>query len=143
MDKAAGSLQIEYATLHVAQLPRRNVIQEMESEAEHVLLQAGGKVRSNGEGYLYDEYLERCFPALVIYWPVQTRFVYVAPCGQEDRFVIFLIAVLPDGQGELHLTYDYRLSCPPDASFEEFFTLRVAQVRLFPEREEGNESTLA
>ncbi|GHO98515.1 hypothetical protein KSF_085630 [Reticulibacter mediterranei] len=140
MGKPVEKLQVEYATLQVAQLPHRTVIQAIESEAERILLQSGGMVRRNGEGYLYEEYLDSGFPPLVIYWPAQTRFVYVAPCEQEDRFVIFLVAILPGLQAELHLTYDYRPWNPLHGPFEEFFTLRVAQVHIFIEREAGDES---
>src|SRR6266568_1931663 len=71
--------------------------------------------------------------AIVLYWPQGTRFVYLRQAGQEDRVVIFIAALLPDSRHELHLTYDYRIFCP-FGPFEEFFTLRVAGVRIFVER---------
>jgi hypothetical protein len=139
MGKTVRSVQVEPHTLQVAQFPRRNVIQAIEPEAEQLLLQSGGKVLRDQEGYLYEEYWDCGFPTLVISWPAQTRFVYVAARGQEDSSVIFLAALLPGGQAELHLTYDYRPWNPLYGPFEEFFTLRVAEVRIFAEREAGDE----
>ncbi|MBE3561728.1 MAG: hypothetical protein IMW89_21275 [Ktedonobacteraceae bacterium] len=122
---------IEPYTLQIAQFPRRTVIQAIEAEAEQLLLQRGGKVERCREGYLYEDYLDVGFPTLIIFWPVQTRFVYVAARGQEDSDVIFMAALLPESQTELHLTYDYRPWNPLYGPFEEFFTLRVARERLF------------
>ena len=134
MSGKAGTLQVEPHTLQVAEQPRRNVIQAIEPEAERLLLESGGKVLRDQEGYLYEEYLDSPWPTLVIYWPIQTRSVYLAARGQEDNScVIFVAALLPGRRAELHLTYDYR---PWDSVFgplEEFFTLRVAGVQIFAE----------
>jgi hypothetical protein len=129
MGRQAGKLQVDSSTFQVNQGLRRNVIQAIEPEAERLLLSAGGKVLRNQEGYLYEEYLDCGLPTVVIYWPPQTRTVYLAARGQEDGIMIFVAALLPGLQAELHLTYDYRLSCP-FGPFEEFFTLREALVRI-------------
>ena len=134
MGRTVRSVQLEPHTLRVAERPYRNVIQAIEPEAERLLLQVGGKVLRDQEGYLYEEYLDYPWPTLVIYWPIQTRLVYLAARGQEDGYyVIFTAALLPGLRVELHLTYDYRLWDPLFGPFEEFFTLRVAQVRIFAE----------
>ena len=122
---------LEPYTLQIAQSPRRSIIQAIEAEAEQLLLQSGGKVERCREGYLYEDALDVGFPTLLIVWPVQTRFVYVAARGQEDSDVIFMAALLPASQAELHLTYDYRPWNPLYGPFEEFFTLRVAREHLF------------
>lgn len=131
MGRTVRSLQLEPYTLQVAERPYRHVIQAIEPEAERLLLQGGGNVLRDQEGYLYEEYLDSPWPTLVIYWPVQTRLVYVAARGQEGSYVIFVAALLPGRRGELHLTYDYRPWDPWFGPFEEFFTLRVAQVPIF------------
>ena len=60
--------------------------------------------------------------------------MYLAARGQEDSYyVIFVAALLPGLRVELHLTYDYRPWDPLFGPFEEFFTLRVARVRIFAE----------
>jgi hypothetical protein len=135
MDRINGSVQVKPHMLQVAERPYRNVIQAIEPEAERLLLQGGGKVLRDQEGYLYEEYLDYPWPNLVIYWPVQTRLAYLATWGQEDSsYVIFVAALLPGKlRVELHLTYDYRPWHPLFGPFEEFFTLRVAHVRIFAE----------
>jgi hypothetical protein len=134
MGRTGRSIQIEPHTLQVAERPHRNVIQAIEPEAERLLLESGGKVLRDQEGYLYEEYLDSPWPTLVIYWPIQTRSVYLAARGQEDTSsVIFVAALLPGRRAELHLTYDYRLWDPVFGPLEEFFTLRVAEVRIFAE----------
>ena len=135
MGRTVRSVQVELHTLQVAERLHRNVIQAIEPEAERLLLQGGGKVLRDQEGYLYEEYLDYPWPNLVIYWPVQTRLVYLAARGQEDSsYVIFVAALLPGKlRVELHLTYDYRPWYPLFGPFEEFFTLRVAQMRIFAE----------
>jgi len=59
------------------------------------------------EGDLYEEYLGCPWSTLVISWPIQTRSVYLAAQGQEDSFVIFVVALLPglraDGTRITHL----------------------------------------
>jgi len=134
MGRIDRSIQLEPHALQVVEWPRRNVIQAIEPEAERLLLQGGGKVLRDQEGYLYEEYLDYPWPTLVIYWPIQTRLVYLATRGQEeDSYVIFMAALLPRPRSELHLTYDYRPWDSLFGPFEEFFTLRVAQVRIFAE----------
>jgi hypothetical protein len=133
MGRTVRSVQVEPHTLQVAERPQRNVIQAIEPEAERLLLQEGGKVLRDQEGYLYEEYLDYSWPTLVIYWPIQTRSVYLAARGQEGSYVIFVAALLPGPRVELHLTYDYRPWDTFFGPFEEFFTLRVAQVRIFAE----------
>ena len=133
MGRTVRSIQIEPHTLQVAERPHRNVIQAIEPEAERLLLQGGGTVLRDQEGYLYEEYLDCPWPTLVIYWPIQTRSVHLAAQGQEDSYVIFLAALLPELWVELHLTYDYHPWDPWFGPFEEFFTLGVAQVRIFAE----------
>lgn len=83
-----------------------------------MLLQGGGKVLRDQEGYLYKEYLDCLWPTLVICWPIQTRSVYLAARGQEDSYVIFVAALLPGLWVELHLTYDYRPWDPLFGPFE-------------------------
>ncbi len=132
MGRTVRSVQVEPHTLRVAERPHRNVIQAIEPEAERLLLQGGGKVLRDQEGYLYEEYLDCSWPTVVIWWPIQTRSVYLAARGQEDNsYVIYVAALLPGLWVELHLTYDYRLWDPLFGPFEEFFTLRVAQLRIF------------
>ncbi|HVB26187.1 MAG TPA: hypothetical protein VNG51_29885 [Ktedonobacteraceae bacterium] len=133
MGRTVRGVQVDLRMLQVAERPYRNVIQAIEPEAERLLLQRGGKVLRDQEGYLYEEYLACPAPNLVIYWPIRTRLVYLATCGQEDSYIIFMVALLPELLVELHLTYDYRLQGPLFGSFEEFFTLRVAQMRIFVE----------
>jgi hypothetical protein len=125
------NVQDESHTLQVAERPYRHVIQAIEPEAERLLLQGGGKVLRDLEGYLYEEYLDYSWPIVVIYWPIQTLLVYLAARGQEDGYMIFLVALLPGLRVELHLTYDYRLLDPIFGPFEEFFTLRVPQMLIF------------
>ena len=134
MGRTVRSVQIEPHTLQVAERPHRNVIQAIEPEAERLLLESGGKVLRDQEGYLYEEYLDSPWPTLVIYWPIQTRSVYLVARGQEDNsYVIFVTALLPERRAELHLTYDYRPWDPVFGPLEEFFTLRVAGVQIFAE----------
>ena len=130
MDRQARSIQAEPQTFQRAERSRRNVIQAIEPEAERLLLEAGGKVFKEQRDYVYEEYWNYPWPTLIVVWPPNTQSVYLASAGQEDGMTIFLAALLPESRAELHLTYDYRLFflfCP----FEEFFTLRVAQVRIF------------
>ena len=54
MGRTVRSVQLEPHTLQVAERPRRNVIQAIEPEAERLLLQGGGKVLRDQEGYLYE-----------------------------------------------------------------------------------------
>jgi len=129
-------LRVEPQTFQIAEGARRNVIQAIEPEAERLLLEAGGKVLRNREGYVYEEYWGSLWPTLIVYWPPNTQSVYLARSGQEDGVAIFMAALLPGLRAELHLTYDYRLFflfCP----FEEFFTLRVARLRIFVEDARG------
>lgn len=136
MDRSARFLRAEPQTFQIARLARRTIIQAIEPEAERVLLEAGGKVRRSQEDYVYQEYWDYPWPTLIITFPPNTRSVYLAPTGQEDDMTIFLAALLPGPRAELHLTYDYHLFlffCP----FAEFFTLRVAQVRIFAEDASG------
>lgn len=132
MDRSARSLRVEPQTFQRAKRSRRNVIQAIEPEAEHLLLKAGGKVLREREGYIYEEYWDCPWPALIISWPPNTQSVYLAPTGQGDSMTIFMAMLLPGGWDELHLTYDYRFFSF-FGTFEEFFTLRVAQVRIFAE----------
>ena len=140
MERISGSVQVKLHMFQVTERPYRNVIQAIEPEAERLLIQGGGKVLRDQEGYLYEEYLDYPWSNLVIYWPAQTRLVYLEAQGQEDSsYVIFIAALLPGKlRVELHLTYDYRPWHPLFGPFEEFFTLRVAQVRVFVE-EAANE----
>jgi hypothetical protein len=131
MGTPAGKLQVDYSALQVSACPRRHVIQAIEPEAERHLLSAGGKVKRDQEGLLYEEYTCCPWPTVVIYWPPQTRLVYLAARGQEDGVVIFMAALLSGLRAELHLTYEYRLWDPLFGPFEEFLTLRVAEVRIF------------
>jgi hypothetical protein len=131
MGRTVRSVQIEPHILQVTEQPHRNVVQAIEPEAERLLLQRGGKVLRNQEGYLYEEYLDCPWPTLVIYWPIQTRLLYLAARGQEDSYTIFMAALLPGPRVELHLTYDYRSWNPLFGPLEEFFTLRLAQAQLF------------
>ena len=134
MGRTVRSIQIEPHTFQIAERLQRHVIQAIEPEAERLLLSSGGKVLRDQEGYLYEEYLDSPWPTLVIYWPIQTRSVYLAARGQEDNsYVIFVAALLPVCRAELHLTYDYRLWNAVLGPLEEFFTLRVAEVRIFAE----------
>ncbi len=133
MSRTVVSVQIEPHTLQVAEQPQRNVIQAIEPEAERLLLEAGGKVLRDQEGYLYEEYLDNPWPTVIIYWPIQTRSVHLAARGQEDSSVIFVAALLPGRRVELHLTYDYRPWNPVFGPLEEFFTLRLAGVQIFAE----------
>ena len=138
MGRIDRSVRLEPHTLQVVEWPQRNVIQAIEPEAERLLLQGGGKVLRDQEGYLYEEYLDYPWPTLVIYWPIQTRLTYLSTRGQEeDSYMIFVAALLPGLRVELHLTYDYRPWDPLFGPFEEFFTLRVAQVRIFTEEANG------
>lgn len=130
MASRVGPLWVEDDTFQHVDAARRHVIQAVEPEAEHLLLDAGGKVLRNHVGYLYEEYWNCPFPTLVVIWPPNTQSVYLAPTGQEDGVTIFLAALLPVSQAELQLTYDYRFF-DLFGSFEEFFTLRVAQRRVF------------
>ena len=57
-DERWAEQQVKPHTLQVAERPHRNVIQAIESEAERLLLQGGGKVLRDQEGYLYEEYLD-------------------------------------------------------------------------------------
>ncbi len=143
MGRTVRSVQIEPHMLQVTERPHRNVIQAIEPEAERLLLQGGGKVLRDQEGYLYEEYLDYPWPTLVIYWPTQTRLVYLGAQGQEDSYMIFMAALLPGQRAELHLTYDYRPWDPWFGPFEEFFTLRTAQVRIFAEEANAGEAALA
>ena len=139
MAKKERPLRVQPHTLKLAERIRRNVIQAIEPVAEQLLLASGGKVLRNHAGYVYEEYWDCTFPMLLVVWPPGTLVVYLASTGQEDSVTIFLAALLPGSWAELHLTYDYR----PFflfGSFEEFFTLRVAEVRIFAEREAGDES---
>lgn len=132
MNRSALSLQVEPQTFQIAERTRRNVIQAIEPEAEHVLVAAGGRVLREQEGYVYEEYWNYPWPTLIVIWPPNTWSVYLAPTGQEDGVTIFMAALLPAHRAELHLTYDYRLFflfCP----LEEFFTLRIARMRIFAE----------
>jgi hypothetical protein len=130
-----GMLQIEPHTFQIAERPQRNVIQAIEPDAERLLLSSGGKVLRDQEGYLYEEYQNGPWPILIIYWPIHTLSVYLAARGQEDNsYVIFMAALLPGPGPELHLTYDYRLWNSVFGPLEEFFTLRVAEVRVFAEK---------
>ena len=97
-------------------------------------VEASGKVRRQCEGYIYiyKEYWNYPWPTLIIYWPPNTRSVYLAPTGQEDGMTILIAMLLPRPGAELHLTYDYRLFFP-FCPLEEFFTLRVARIRIFAE----------
>lgn len=131
MGRTVSGLQVDLHMSQVAERPYRNVIQAIEPEAERLLLESGGKVLKYQEGYLYEEYLDSLWPTLVVYWPIRTRLAYLAACGQEDSYMIFMVALLPELRVELHLTYDYRPWTPLFGSFEEFFTLRVAQMRIF------------
>jgi hypothetical protein len=140
MGTTVRSVQIEPHTLQITERPHRNVIQAIEPEAERLLLASGGKVLRDQEGYLYEEYLDYPWPTLVIYWPIQTRLVYLATQGQEENYVIFMAALLPWQQAELHLTYDYRPWHPWFGPFEEFFTLRAARVRIFAEEANAGEA---
>lgn len=131
MGRTVRSAQFEPRALLVTERPYRHVIQVIEPEAERLLLQVGGKVLRGWEGYIYEEYGDFPWPTLVIYWPLQTRLLYLTSRGQEDGYIIFVAALPPGLRVELHLTYDYR---PLDLLFgplEEFFTLRVAEVRIF------------
>ena len=132
MAKPVRSLRVEPQTFQIAEHSRWNVIQAIEPEAEHLLLKAGGKVLRNHECYVYEEYWDCPWPTLMVVWPVSTHSVYLAPTMQEDEVTIFMAMLLPGLWEELHLTYDYRLFFP-FGLFEEFFTLRVAQVRVFAE----------
>jgi hypothetical protein len=132
MDRTIKTVQIEPHTFQIAERPQHNVIQAVELEAEQLLLKSGGKVLRDQEGYLYEEYLDCPWPTLVIYWPIQTRLVYLAAREQEDNsYVIFRAGLLPGLRIELHLTYDYRPWDSVFGPFEEFFTLRVARIRIF------------
>lgn len=133
MGRTVRGVSVDLHMLQVAERPYRNVIQAIEPEAERLLLQRGGKVLRDQEGYLYEEYLACPGPNLVIYWPIRTCLAYLAACGQEDSSIIFMVALLPELRVELHLTYDYRPWGSLFGSFEEFFTLRVAQVRIIIE----------
>jgi hypothetical protein len=136
MERSARFLRVEPQTFQRADHPRRNIVQAIEPEAEHLLVQAGGKVLREPEDYVYEEHWDCPWPTLIITFPPNTRLVYLAPTGQEDGTTIFMAALLPGLWAELHLTYDYRLFflfCP----LEEFFTLRVAQVRIFAEGTSG------
>jgi hypothetical protein len=132
MDRSARFLQVELQTFQIAECAHRNVIQAIEPEAEHVLVKAGGKVWRQREGYIYEEYWNYPWPTLIIYWPPNTRSVYLESTGQEDGMAIFIAMLLPRPRAELHLTYDYRLFFP-FCPLEEFFTLRVARMRIFTE----------
>jgi hypothetical protein len=136
MDRQVRSLQVELQTSQRAEYARRNVIQAIEPEAEHLLVEAGGKVLRGQEDYVYEAYWTYPWPTLIIFWPTNTRSAYVAPTGQEDGPTIFLAALLPSLQTELHLTYDYRFFVL-FGSFEEFFTLRVAQMRIWTPDSKG------
>ncbi len=83
MGRTVRSVQVEPHTLRVAERPHRNVIQAIEPEAERLLLQGGGKVLRDQEGYLYEEYWDCRWPTLVIYWPIQTGLVYLAARGKK------------------------------------------------------------
>lgn len=133
MGRTVRSVQVESQTLQIAELPCRNVIQAIEPEAEQLLVQGGGNVLRDQEGYLYEEYLDYPWPTLVIFWPIQTRSVHLAAREQEDSYVIFVAALLPGSRVELHLTYDYRPWHPVFGPFEEFFTLRVPRIQIFAE----------
>ena len=52
MDRSARFLRVELQTFQIAECSRRNVIQAIEPEAEHVLVEAGGKVLETA-GRLY------------------------------------------------------------------------------------------
>jgi hypothetical protein len=130
MARYRGPLRVEYRTFQQADHARRNVVQAVEPEAEQLLMDAGGKVLRNHADYLYEEYWNCPFPTLVVIWPPNTRSVYLAPTGQEDDMPIFLAALLPVSQTELHVTYDYR-PVFVWSSFEEFLMLRVARIRIF------------
>ncbi len=131
MSRTVRSVQNVSHTLQVVERPYRNVIQAIEPEAERVLLQGGGNVLRDQEGYRYEEYLDYPWPTLVIYWPIQTRLAYLTAHGQEDSAVIFMVALLPGARVELHLTYEYRFWHPVFGPLEEFFTLRVAKESIF------------
>ncbi len=136
MDRSARCLRVEPRTFQIAERVHRHIIQAIEPDAEQVLVEAGGKVLREQEGYIYEEYWNWPWPTLIIAWPPDTRSVYLAPTGQEDGVTIFMAALLPGPGVELHLTYDYRLFFLL-SPFEEFFTLRVAQVQLFAENTGG------
>lgn len=132
MGRSTRSLQVEFQTFQIAECVQRHVIQAIEPEAEHLLVEAGGKVRRKWEDYVYEEYWNYPWPTLIIYWPPNTRSVYLAPTGQEDGMTIYIAILLPRPEAELHLTYDYRLFFP-FCPLEEFFTLRLARLRIFTE----------
>jgi len=115
------------STTQFVDSPMRTVVQAMEPEAARLLTEQGGKVRSYElHGLYYWDYspLEE---QSVLSWPPDTFSVYVPSRGQEDTPVIFAAFRLPASMKELHLVYDHRLSSSSLASFEEFFTLRVAR----------------
>lgn len=110
--------------LHGFQTAEESRHQAIEPEAEQMLITSGGKVESAPEDAFSEGGGDCCWPKLLITWPPHTQSAYVTPVGQEDDVTIFLAALLPVSQVELHLTYDYRpvfLAGP----FEEFFTLRM------------------
>jgi hypothetical protein len=131
MGRTVRRVQFEPRALQVTERPYRHVIQAIEPEAEHLLLQVGGKVLRGQEGYIYEEYADFPWSTVVIYWPIQTRLLYLAARGQEDGYIVFVAALPPGLRVELHLTYDYRPLDPLCGPLEEFFTLRVAEVRIF------------
>ena len=138
MEQRGNPFQIEQHTFQRAEYPCRTIIQAIEPEAEQLLLEAGGHVRRSYGDYVYEAYWDCPWPTLLIVWPPHTLSAYLAPTGQEDGMTIFLAALLPGSQVELHLTYDYRPFLL-FSSFEEFFTLRIAKERIFAESEAGDE----
>jgi hypothetical protein len=129
MGRSVSFLQVEPRTFQVAQCSRRHIIQAIEPEAERLLVEAGGRVLREQEGYVYEEYWNFPWPTVIIFWPPGTQSVYLSPDGQEDSVTIFMAMLLPGPRAELHLIYDYRFF-PLFCSFEEFLTLQVAQIRL-------------
>lgn len=128
MSRSTESLQIEPDSFQRVEGVRWHVIQAIEPKAKQLLRQAGGTVRLQGN-CLSEEPWDARWPLLLITWPPNTRSVYVSPSGQEDQVTIFQALLVPGGQDEFHLTYDYRFFSL-FGTFEEFFTLRVAARRI-------------
>jgi hypothetical protein len=116
-------------TVRIVSHPLRTVVQTIEPEAARLLVEKGGNVTCyewQGMYYWEDQYYVN---QRLLSWPPETFSVYVSAQGQEDSTVTFAAFRLPASKQELHLVYDYRMGSPY-GSFEEHFTLRVADEHL-------------
>ena len=115
-------------TVQMANYTLRSIAQMVEPEAAHLLVEMGGQVTHYALHNLF--YWEE-FPSeeqSQLSWPPGTFSIYVSPRGQEDIPAIFAVFLLPGSPQEFHLIYDYRPGTF-SRSFEEYFTLRLAQAQ--------------